>query len=166
MKKIHAIVIVAAAALLAGGPRFSAADMRHSFTADLQGIGGSQAKGQATFTLSEDGKTLHYTLTVADIENASMSHIHLAPAGQDGPVAAWLYPPGPPPAVKDGKFSGTLAEGEITAASLKGPLEGKPLSALIDKIREGGAYANVHTRQKPGGEVRGQIRASGGMMMK
>ncbi|HEX9192030.1 MAG TPA: CHRD domain-containing protein [Candidatus Deferrimicrobiaceae bacterium] len=128
------------------------------YSAKLTGIGDSKATGEATFKLSDDGKTLHYKVTVSGIENPTMSHIHIAPEGKDGPPAVWLYPSGPPPQPKEGKFEGTLAEGDITAAGLKGPLEGKALSDLIAKIDAGEAYANVHTKQKPGGEVRGTIR--------
>jgi hypothetical protein len=134
------------------------ADAGMNYAAKLTGIGGSKATGEATFQLSADGKTLHYKVTVSGIENITMSHIHIAPEGKDGPPGVWLYPSGPSPQPKEGKFEGTLAEGDITAANLKGPLEGKALSDLIAKIDAGEAYANVHTKQMPGGEVRGTIR--------
>jgi hypothetical protein len=34
------------------------------------------------------------------------------------------------------------------------------LAEIIAAIRAGAAYANVHTNLSPGGEIRGQIRAS------
>jgi hypothetical protein len=36
-------------------------------------------------------------------------------------------------------------------------LAGKQISALLDMIRSGGAYVNVHTTQNQNGQVRGQI---------
>lgn len=115
------------------------------------------ASGKATFELDKGGTALHYKVTVSNIEDASMAHIHLAPPGKDGPPAVWLYPSGPPPVIKAGKFEGTLAEGDLKADALLGELKGKPLSALIEKFDAGEAYVNVHTKGKPGGEVRGQI---------
>jgi hypothetical protein len=61
-----------------------------------------------------------------------------------------------------------LAEGTITAADLTGPLLGAPLTDLIDQMRQGSAYVNIHTNDSvdppesgPGdyrkGEIRGQI---------
>ncbi|OGD44427.1 CHRD domain protein [Candidatus Bathyarchaeota archaeon RBG_16_57_9] len=116
------------------------------------------AQGQAVFQLSKDGTMLHYTLIASNIENILQSHIHLAPAGVNGPVVVWLYPSSPPAVLIPGRFSGVLAEGTITADDLVGPLAGQPLSSLIDEITAGNAYVNVHTSQYPGGEIRGQIR--------
>jgi len=115
------------------------------------------AQGQVVFQLSKDGTLLRYTLIASNIENILQSHIHLAPAGVNGPVVAWLYPSSPPAVLIPGRFSGVLAEGTITADDLVGPLAGQPLSSLIDAITAGNAYVNVHTSQYPGGEIRGQI---------
>jgi hypothetical protein len=118
----------------------------------------TRARGQASFQLSHDGTELSYRLIVANIENVSMAHIHLAPAGANGPVVAWLYPGGPPPQLIEGRFQGVLAEGTITAGDLVGPLAGATLADLVDELSAGNAYVNVHTSQFPPGEVRGQIR--------
>jgi hypothetical protein len=117
----------------------------------------SRAQAQANLKLSEDGLSLSYKLNVANIENVLQAHIHLAAAGANGPIVAWLYPSGPPAQLISGRSSGTLGEGTITAARLVGPLAGQPLSALVDAIDAGNAYVNVHTSQFPPGEVRGQL---------
>jgi CHRD domain len=118
----------------------------------------SQAQAQANFKLSDDGLSLSYKLNVGNIENVTQAHIHMAPAGANGAIVAWLYPSGPPAVLIPGRSGGTLGEGTITSASLTGPLAGQPLSALVSAINAGNAYVNVHTSQLPGGEVRGQIR--------
>jgi hypothetical protein len=56
---------------------------------------------------------------VANIENVVAAHIHLAPAGVNGPVVAFLFSGAP-----SGRSNGVLAEGTITAANLVGPLAG------------------------------------------
>jgi hypothetical protein len=118
----------------------------------------TKATGQAIFQLSKDGTSLSYKLIVANIENVTQAHIHFAPAGVNGPVVAWLYPAGPPAQLIPGRTSGVLAQGELTVANLVGPLDGFPLSDLIDLFNDGEAYVNVHTSQYPPGEIRGQIR--------
>jgi hypothetical protein len=116
------------------------------------------AHGTATFTLSKTGKSLTYRLYVADIDSVSMAHIHIGPAGQEGPVAVWLYPTHPPAQVKKGKFTGVLATGTITTRRLEGPLKGKTIADLVQEIKNGDAYVNVHTTLHPAGEIRGQIQ--------
>lgn len=150
-------LLMVAALVIAGAASVQADEGKKAYMAELKGIDGSKASGKVVFKLSDDGATLHYKLTASGIENLTMSHIHLAPPGKDGPAAVWLYPSGPPPAMKEGMFEGTLAEGDIKAEAFMGELKGKPMSALIEKFEAGEAYANIHTKAKPGGEVRGQI---------
>lgn len=116
------------------------------------------AQGDAIFNLSKDGNSIHYKLICANIENVFMAHIHLAPAGTNGPIVVWLYPSAPPAILISGRFDGVLAEGTITDADLRGPLAGQPLAKLLSAMRSGDSYVNVHTNQYPGGEIRGQIK--------
>jgi hypothetical protein len=151
-----------------------AAPAGQNFTAHLDGDAeiparDTEAVGQSKFQLSKDGTELAYKLIVANIDNVVASHIHLGPADANGPVVAFLYgnvPPG------GGTSQGVLAEGTITQAHLVGPLSGRSLSDLVDAMRSGNAYVNVHTNDGvapintgpgdfPGGEIRGQIEAHG-----
>lgn len=117
----------------------------------------TMAQGQAIFMLNKDGTELRFILIAAKIENIIMSHIHMAPKGQNGPIVAWLYPSAPPMVLIPGRFNGVLASGTITAADLVGPLQGMPLSALVSEMMAGNTYVNIHTEQNPGGEIRGQL---------
>jgi hypothetical protein len=117
----------------------------------------SRAQGQAVFTLSADGLSLAYTLIVANIVDVTQSHIHMAPAGANGGIVAWLYPSAPPLQLIPGRSQGILGQGVITAANLVGALAGQTLQDLLDAIAAGNTYVNVHTVQLPPGEIRGQI---------
>lgn len=119
----------------------------------------TSAQGQAKLQLSRDGSQVSFRLNIANIENTLMAHIHMAPPGVNGPIVVWLRPEGPPPQLIPGRFDGPYAVGTFDESRLVGPLAGEPLSALIEAIRAGNAYVNVHTEQFPGGEIRGQIRA-------
>ncbi len=125
--------------------------------------------GQITLQLSDDGTELRYRLISSNIDNVFMAHIHVAPAGVNGPIVAFLFGPVAP---GGGRTDGVLAHGTITAANLIGPLAGHPLSDLVAALSDGGAYANVHTNDGvpptntgpgdfPGGEIRGQIVVAG-----
>ena len=126
----------------------------------------TRARGTAIFHLSDDGSELTYKLIVANIENVVQAHIHIGPAGQNGPVGVFLFglvPSG------GGRVNGVIAEGTITAADFIGPLAGLTMADLIAQMTAGNAYVNVHTNDGvgpantgpgdfPGGEVRGQIQ--------
>ncbi len=120
----------------------------------------SSGVGEVIFQLSKDGMELSYKLIVANLDNLSMSHIHVAPAGSNGPVVVWLYPPAPPAVLIPGTTNGILQEGIITKANLTGTLAGNELSDLVDLMVAGNTYVNVHTSQFPGGEIRGQIKGN------
>ena len=117
----------------------------------------TSASGDAVFELSKDGMTLHYKLTLKKIDNATMAHVHVV--GDDGTPAAilvWIYPTsGTAPSLKEGSFSGTLAEGDITADKLAGPLKGGSVKDLFEKIEYGTAGVAIHTKQNGKGELWG-----------
>jgi hypothetical protein len=117
----------------------------------------TKARGEAVFQLSKDGLELSYKIIVANLDNISMAHIHVAPAGTNGPVVVWLYPPAPPAILKPGTTNGILQSGVIRKANLVGSLAGHELSDLVDLMANEGTYVNIHTSQFPAGEIRGQI---------
>ena len=123
----------------------------------------TRARGQVIISLSDDGTELHYRLIVANIENVVAAHIHLGDADVNGPVVAFLFS-----GAEQGRVNGVIATGTITADNLVGPLNGQPLSALVEQLDAGETYVNVHTNDFvpptntgpgdfPGGEIRGQI---------
>lgn len=145
-----------------------------SFSAKLTGAAQlpeptkSKAEGTLSATLSPDGKKLSYTLTVSDLSNPVSAELHLGPDSANGPAVAKLFPANGAKA-KKGPYSGVLVEGTLTAGDLTGPLTGSELSDLVEQMREGNSYVNVHTNDGvdppnsgPGdyrlGEIRGQIR--------
>jgi hypothetical protein len=122
------------------------------------------ATGAATFTVS--GDQIVYAVNVAGIENAVVSHIHIAPVGENGPVRLNLCGTGAP---LPGCTSGT---GVLVSAS-NGTTVGAPpitFDELVSAMQTGNAYVNVHTDDGVGqpntgpgdmvsGEIRGQIVA-------
>lgn len=163
MKRFVPFVVAALCIVAASGVDAAPPEQRN-FRASLSGSQEvadppveTAARGQSTFRLSADGTELHYRVIVANIDNVNMAHIHLAPAGANGPVVAWLYPAGPPPILIEGRTNGILATGVITSESLRGPLLNQSLDDLVAELRAGNAYVNVHTTQFPAGEIRGQI---------
>ncbi len=170
MKRLSHIAVAVAALVVSQSP-LSAPAASSKFSAHLSGreevpARETAANGNVKFTLSKDGTQLQYRLIVANIENVIAAHIHMGAQGANGPIVVTLYGP---VAAGGGRKSGVLATGTISAADLSGDLAGRPLSDLIDAMRAGNTYVNVHTDDGsdpgdsrsgdfPNGEIRGQIR--------
>jgi CHRD domain len=123
----------------------------------------TDARGTATFAMKDDGSAIHYTLHVEKTDNATMAHIHMVnDDGSRGAIAVWLFPTtGMAPGLKEGMFTGTLAEGDITSASLTGSMQGGSVKELYEKLEQGKAGVAVHTKKNPGGELWGDRKAMG-----
>jgi len=126
------------------------------------------ASGSLELRLSADGKTINYKLVVDKITNPSQADVHFGSASQNGQPVVKLWPKAGATA-KRGEFSGVLAEGSFDAGDFIGPMVGSPMSDLVDELRSGNTYVNVHTYDGvdppysgPGdyrvGEIRGQIK--------
>jgi hypothetical protein len=103
------------------------------------------ATGSAGFTL--DGDRVFFSIEVSQLSDTTMAHIHSGEAGINGPIRVFLYGP---TAATD--FNGRLVEGSFTAADVTGVT----FDTLLEQMRTGQAYVNVHTTLYPGGEIRGQ----------
>jgi len=94
--------------------------------------------------------TVGYQVNVTDIDLVKAAHIHSGKTGENGPVVVALFASDNPTEIKNG----TLAQGNITATDLKGPMEGKALTDLVTAMKSGETYVNVHSEDFPDGEMR------------
>ncbi len=159
MKKISVVAIVIVGLFALAGT--SIADNGQSFKADLSGAEEvpevvTDTTGRAHFVVNRDETEIKFKLDIknaADILGVAGAHIHCAPAGQNGPVAAFLAGAAP------GGFDGDLkVEATLTAANIVNPVCGATIAELVDSMRAGNTYVNAHSPAKPGGEIRGQIK--------
>jgi CHRD domain-containing protein len=121
--------------------------------------------GTATFfgTINDHDQKIDYRLAWKDLPtNVVQAHIHLGGRAQSGGVIVFLCGGGPAtnpaPACPAGDATVT---GTITPDSVIGPA-GQGITAgefaeLLAAIRAGATYVNIHTTERPGGEIRGQI---------
>jgi hypothetical protein len=175
MKHMKITVLASAVAMMAvvGIVALAVAhgDKGRSLRATLRGIEEppsviTQASGQFKATISRDETAIDYELSFEDLQGTvTQGHIHVGQKGVNGGISVWLCgtPTNPGPAGTpscQGPNSGTVT-GTITAATVVGPA-GQGVAAgefadLLQAIRSGVTYANVHSSMFPGGEVRGQI---------
>jgi hypothetical protein len=105
-----------------------------------------------TFRLSYDDLSSH----------VQQAHIHFGQKSVNGGIAVFLCSnlPAPPAGTAACPESGEVT-GTITAAQVIGPanqgISATEFDELLDAIRAGVAYVNVHTDTFPGGEIRGQL---------
>lgn len=137
----------------------------------------SPAIGEAIFRVSENETTVTFKLFVRRISNVIMVHIHCGRFGQNGPVAMWLHPvigpTGAPLTGPTGPQNGQIAAGTFALGTVMCPASAVGVDMpLLEAIRQGLAYVNVHTNDGvgatntgpgdfPGGEIRGQLDHSG-----
>ena len=138
----------------------------------------SGAQGTFRARLNQAGDTLTYRLTYSGITDGAavtQSHIHLGQRHTNGGIMVWLCsgtltdPTGLAPACP--AAPGGTVEGTLTAANIiQTPASPAPPSPpaqgvgpgefekFVEALREGAAYANVHSTRFPGGELRGQVQ--------
>jgi hypothetical protein len=119
------------------------------------------AKG--TFEARIKGSTIEYKLTYSGLSSTALfAHIHLGQPGANGGVAAFLCGGGGKPACPaSGTVSGTVGATDVIGPAAQGIGAGE-IDELIAAMRAGFTYANVHTTNFGGGELRGQIKAKNG----
>ena len=173
---LTALAVVGAMAIPVRGD-----DGRRAFRAEMSPgrevpVVSSGARGTFRARLSDDGTSFEYTLDYEGFEGTvTQGHIHIGQPFASGGISVWLCktaavtpPPTVPadtPACGAPGGDGPEAEGVISAEDVIGPTgQAVPAAAfeeLVDLMRSGHAYANVHSTSAPGGEVRGQIRLTG-----
>jgi CHRD domain len=125
--------------------------------------------GNGRVQFVSDGTTISYSIEVDDINAVTAAHIHSGAAGVNGPIRVWFFGNGSPTPGGPTTFSDKtiLAQGVIradpvavvsTAPEAVGGVVGISFADLLNQMRSGTAYVNVHSTQFPGGEMRGQIQ--------
>jgi hypothetical protein len=120
----------------------------------------TNAAGVAKFTLNADETEINYLLIVANIDGVTQAHIHCGTPDVAGPVVAFLYGLNAAGVTVNGVLaSGTITQAQVIVRPDSAACPGgvSTLADIVEKMRTGGAYANVHTLTWPGGEIRGTI---------
>lgn len=164
MKRTTIAAIATAGGLAVGGTALAATLQYRAEPAGEFEVPANDSSASATFKLkvASDGMSARYDLKIDEpIENVRMSHLHLAPAGTNGPIVVWLYPHDASGIqLIPGEFEGRLAKDVITPEDLcfvpTAPLCGN-WGGFLEAIADGEVYVNVHTDEHPGGELRDQV---------
>lgn len=129
----------------------------------------TNATGTFTATINDDS-TMTLTVTYKNLSSAVLqSHIHIGAPAITGGIAIFFCsnlpnpPAGTPACPDDTTHSGSVTR-TVSAADVIGPTgQGVAVGDFADVVRavaSGVTYANVHTTNHPGGEIRGRIHAT------
>jgi hypothetical protein len=121
-------------------------------------VGGVTSNGTGTADYTVDGGTVSFTVTFSGLSaNANNAHIHVGPAGVNGGVTVPFS--SQIPHAMSGTFSGTFTAANVAAASTSDGgfgVDAGDYNGLLQLMRAGDTYTNIHTSNYPNGEIRGQ----------
>lgn len=110
---------------------------------------------------------IEYRLSYRGFESdVTQAHIHFGARATSGGISVWLCANNPPitnaPAgtqacpVREGTIEGTIEPDDVVGPAGQGITTGE-WEEFIDALRAGVTYANVHSANRPPGEIRAQL---------
>ena len=134
------------------------------FSANLVGaneVPSINTAGSGEFRMQIVGSDINFSLSFSDLSSAlTVAHLHFASTKVSGGVMICLCGGGGQPdcpAATSGTITGTITAANVTGPTTQG-IDVGDLDSALEAVREGLAYANMHTANFPGGEIRGQVR--------
>ena len=123
------------------------------------------ANGEFRGRISRDESEINYDLSYSDLEgDVQQAHIHFGQPGVNGGIVVFLCtnlgngPAGTQPCpAPPATISGTLRASDMVGLAAGQGIAPGEFEELIQAIRAGKTYVNVHTTKHPGGEIRGQV---------
>jgi hypothetical protein len=120
--------------------------------------------GQAKFETRLDKTAISYRLSYRDLEApVTQAHIHFGAEGQSGGISVFLCtnlgnePVGTQECpAQPATVTGTIVPDDVIGPAAQGIDPGE-FDELVDAIRAGATYANVHTEKYEAGEIRAQL---------
>lgn len=163
--------VTAVAAAVGVGAAVTANDNQRRFSERLTGFEEApvtlSTPGNGTFRAKIDtaNAEIDYTLTFGGLEsNVTQAHIHFGGPWEAGPVIVFLCANvGTPPAgtqacpAAGGTITGTITAADVLGGATDRGLAAMDFDGLVQALRGGGTYVNVHSVIRPGGEIRAQI---------
>jgi CHRD domain len=123
------------------------------------------ANGEFKARVSRFSQKIEYRLTYRDFEtDVTQAHIHFGARATNGGIVVFLCsnlpnPPAGTPAcpLREGTVSGELGPEDVGAGAAAQGITTGEFNELVDAIRAGVTYANVHSTARPPGEIRAQL---------
>jgi len=109
--------------------------------------------------------TISFELSYADMTSSVVqAHIHFGAGRTNGGIMVFLCGGSKPGCPASGTVTGTITAADVSVlpatngdSVIPQGIQPGDLAGLIDAVRSGNSYVNVHTTNFPSGEIRGQI---------
>ena len=155
------VLVIIAALVVATFVRTEVAKADEIFKATLSGDQevppvDTVTAGKVKIRINDTATAGEFSLTVNDGVRVQQSHIHCGQPGENGPVIVFLAGFHALGWDVDGQWVSNATFTDDNMMNRTSPC-GATLGELIQAMRDGNTYANVHTVANPGGEVRGLI---------
>jgi CHRD domain len=175
-RKTLSIVLAVLAGMSASA---ASAQGKSSFAANLSGYQealmtiNSTGSGEFAAKVGDNEASIDWILTYRDLPTiVQQAHIHFGRPALNGGIVLFLCtnlgngpagaptpqacPPAPPGTTVT--LTGTLTAADVNPQAGQGIDPGAAgFAQIVKALRNGAAYANVHTMQRPGGEIRGAL---------
>lgn len=175
-RHLWASTMLAAVMLFSVPARAQEYSAKFSGFQEVGGLGAGEtgailSTGHATLklTLDKSAQTLTHTLTYSGLTNVLQSHIHFGQKHVAGGIMVFFCSnlgngPAGTPACPDDSTGEVTVSGVITPAGVVGPTAQNitvgDFAAVVAALASNTAYGNIHTKQFPAGEIRGQIHGA------
>jgi hypothetical protein len=167
---VGAVAVGAAVAAVATSSAATARGEQDTFREQLTGYEetpvalSTTGNGQARIEIEDRDDEIDYRVSYSGLEgDVLQAHIHFGATAQSGGISVFLCtnlgngPAGTqecPPA--PATVTGTLTPADVIGPAGQGIAAGE-FEELVDAIRAGATYVNVHSTLYPAGEIRGQL---------
>ena len=159
---VAALAVVVTTAIAGGGK-----EIREHLTGYQEDPLVLSTPGNGTFNawIDKSGQEISYRLSYEDlVGDVQQAHIHLGGRHQSGGIAVFLCTNlgnSPLDTTQSCPPSPATITGTFGAADVIGPvgqgIDPGEFGELLDAVRAGVTYANVHSTEYPGGEIRAQL---------
>jgi hypothetical protein len=164
-----AVVLGATVAAVATGSAATARGGQNDFREQLTGYEetplalSTSASGQVRLHIDDGQDEITFRLSYASLATVTQAHIHFGAPAQTGGVSAFLCTnlgngPEGTQACPDAPatITGTIQPADVIGPAGQGIGAGE-FEELVDAMRAGATYVNVHSEAFPVGEIRGQL---------
>ena len=153
LARCRAIVLALAVVVACNAPISSPQSALASATLSSSNVVPAVASPMSgTGSFAQQLLTLAYTITLTgETTNPTAAHLHIGAAGTTGPVLAILFNN----AAGIAPVNGMLVSANVAQSGMTPPIG---MDSLRTLIAAGLIYVDVHSKQFPDGEIRGQLK--------